>query len=155
MNPLSHYSDSLDYLIDELSLLETCLGYFVIKFRSNLKQENNEENRFPNIYISDEEVDSILTTNIKDFFSSSKQLPPIESQIKQQIGNKRSEIDKKIEKSISVGIKLSLEHIVRVFSLSEFEKFALLVCIAPEIDSKFERLYAYLQDDISKKKTHH
>jgi AAA+ superfamily predicted ATPase len=38
------------------------------------------------------------------------------------------------------------------FGLSSFELDALLVCLAPEIDLRYERLYAYLQDDVTKKR---
>ena len=38
------------------------------------------------------------------------------------------------------------------FKLTPFEQDCVLVCIAPEVRRKYERLYAYLQDDIHKKK---
>jgi AAA+ superfamily predicted ATPase len=38
------------------------------------------------------------------------------------------------------------------FQLSDFEMNALLVCLAPELDLRYQRLYAYLQDDVSKKR---
>ena len=39
-----------------------------------------------------------------------------------------------------------------LFELNDFELEALLVCLAPEIDLRYERLYAYLQDDVAKKR---
>ena len=33
-----------------------------------------------------------------------------------------------------------------------FEEQCILICLAPEIDRKYEKLYAYLQDDITRKK---
>jgi hypothetical protein len=38
------------------------------------------------------------------------------------------------------------------FSLSSFELDALLVALAPELDMRYERLYAYLQDDVSRRR---
>ena len=49
-------------------------------------------------------------------------------------------------------IHLSLDHISKILSLSTYEYYALVICLAPEIDIKYEKLYAYLQDDITKKK---
>ncbi len=42
-------------------------------------------------------------------------------------------------------------HLVRVFNLSELDSYILLLSLAPELDRRYERLYAYLQDDISQR----
>ena len=36
----------------------------------------------------------------------------------------------------------------RLFGLNEIEQAALLVCLAPEYDLKYERIYAFLQNDL-------
>jgi hypothetical protein len=36
--------------------------------------------------------------------------------------------------------------------LSPFEVDALLICLAPEIDLRYERLFGYLQDDVTKRR---
>ena len=38
------------------------------------------------------------------------------------------------------------------YGLSAFEKDLILVALAPELDLRYERLYSYLQDDVSKKR---
>lgn len=45
-----------------------------------------------------------------------------------------------------------LAYLGDMFGLTQFELDALLVCLAPEIDLRYERLYAYLQDDVAKKR---
>ena len=45
----------------------------------------------------------------------------------------------------------ALEIVARLFHLGQFERDVLLLCLAPEIDPSFERLYAYLQDDANRK----
>jgi hypothetical protein len=40
----------------------------------------------------------------------------------------------------------------RAFSLSGFELDALLIALAPEIDLRYQRLYAYLQDDVRRRR---
>lgn len=45
-----------------------------------------------------------------------------------------------------------LDRLIRAFSLSQFEASILVIALAPELDLKYERLYAYLQDDVSKKR---
>ena len=49
-------------------------------------------------------------------------------------------------------IHLSLDYISRILNLSPSEYYTLVLCLAPEVDIKYEKLYAYLQDDITKKR---
>ena len=44
-----------------------------------------------------------------------------------------------------------LDILGKLFHLSELEKQILLIVLAPEIDVKYERIYAYLQDDLTRK----
>src|SRR5215213_7171224 len=40
----------------------------------------------------------------------------------------------------------------RLFGLSRFERDVLLLGLAPELDLRYERLYAYVQDDVTRKR---
>lgn len=46
---------------------------------------------------------------------------------------------------------LRLKHLIFEFGLTEFEVGALLICLAPALDLRYEKLFGYLQDDISRK----
>jgi len=50
------------------------------------------------------------------------------------------------------GIDLPLKNLATRLSLSRFEISMILICLAPEMDSKYEKIYAYLQNDITRKK---
>jgi AAA+ superfamily predicted ATPase len=43
-------------------------------------------------------------------------------------------------------------HLARTFRLSPFELDVLLIAFAPEFDLRYERIYAYLQDDVTRKR---
>ncbi len=43
-----------------------------------------------------------------------------------------------------------IDGLARAFSLNDFEIEAVLACLAPEIDRRFDRLFAYLNDDLTK-----
>jgi len=45
-----------------------------------------------------------------------------------------------------------LSWLARTFSLSSFDLDALIIALAPEIDLRYENLYAYLQDDITRRR---
>jgi hypothetical protein len=37
-----------------------------------------------------------------------------------------------------------------MFGLTRFEEQCLIVCLAPEVDRKYAKLYAYFQDDVAR-----
>ncbi|MDH3825371.1 MAG: AAA family ATPase, partial [Nitrosopumilus sp.] len=140
------YTTSLEYIFDELKILELYLGLAVIKFREETKVK--QPNEFSSItYISDEEIDSTIQHTFDKNIDNSEY-----ERLYKIIENQKEVIDKRKEESISKGITLSFKHICDVLQLNEFEKYVILFCMAPEIDLKFEKLYAYLQNDITKKK---
>jgi SpoVK/Ycf46/Vps4 family AAA+-type ATPase len=51
----------------------------------------------------------------------------------------------------AAGITPALETLAGLFALNPFERETLLLCLAPELDPTFERLYAYVQDDVTRK----
>ena len=54
--------------------------------------------------------------------------------------------------SLRDGVYLPLSYLAQLFQLTAFEEQSLLVCLAPEVDRKYEKIYAYLQDDVTRKK---
>jgi AAA+ superfamily predicted ATPase len=63
-----------------------------------------------------------------------------------------AEIDTRIESSRRHGEWLGLPTLGRTFGLSALERAAVTVCLAPELRRRYDRLYAYLQDDITRKR---
>ncbi len=47
---------------------------------------------------------------------------------------------------------LCLLHLATAFGLDRFEQDMLLICLAPTLDLRYERLYGYLQDDVTRKR---
>jgi len=45
-----------------------------------------------------------------------------------------------------------LRWLSRVFNLSPFDTDAVVIALAPEVDLRYERLYAYLQDDVTRRR---
>ncbi|MBN1284767.1 MAG: ATP-binding protein [Anaerolineae bacterium] len=48
------------------------------------------------------------------------------------------------------GAESPLPRLVRAFDLTALDRDILLICLAPELDRRYERLFAYLQNDVSK-----
>ena len=60
-------------------------------------------------------------------------------------------ISTKKAESLKRGIELRLHSLSELFSLTPFETDVLLIGLAPELDGRFAKLYAYLQNDLAKK----
>ncbi len=52
----------------------------------------------------------------------------------------------------AIGSSSSLNRLKQDFGLSLFELALVLIALAPEIDLRYERIYAYLQDDVTRKR---
>ncbi|HYL05007.1 MAG TPA: AAA family ATPase [Thermoanaerobaculia bacterium] len=61
-------------------------------------------------------------------------------------------IARRLEASARREPALALPRLARTFHLDPFEERCLLICLAPELDRKYEKLYAYLQDDVTRRR---
>ncbi len=62
------------------------------------------------------------------------------------------EIARRKAESLRQDVTLRLEKLARLFRLIPFDIDALLICLASELDLRYERFYAYLQDDVTRKR---
>jgi len=53
---------------------------------------------------------------------------------------------------LPVHTDLPFGRLVAAFGLNLLDSYILLLCLAPELDRRYERLYAYLQDDVSQRR---
>jgi SpoVK/Ycf46/Vps4 family AAA+-type ATPase len=61
-------------------------------------------------------------------------------------------IAKRKHESSKRGVSLRLEKLSRRFNLTPFDVDTILICLVLELDLKFERLFSYVQDDITRKR---
>ena len=64
---------------------------------------------------------------------------------------RRQRLDSRREATESAGHFVPFFHLIRTLHLSPFEERCLLLGFAPEIDRRYERVFAYLQDDVTRK----
>jgi hypothetical protein len=58
----------------------------------------------------------------------------------------------RVANSLAQGVRLPLIELKRCFSLTAFEIDILLACLAAELDRRYERIYGYLHDDMSRRR---
>ncbi len=138
------YQHGREHLMDELTKLDAHLHLQVLKFRERHVYAQGDE--FAGICISEEKIDSILENTPRKQGASDN----IHAQFK-HIEDFEARIEERAQASLDAGILLPLYQLAYLFHLSSFEMNVLLIGLAPELDLKYETVYAYLQDDVTQK----
>jgi hypothetical protein len=137
---------SLKHLYAEFARLDLMLQRQIARWRASGQDPTDA---FRGLYISDQEASALMNRplggNWGDVTSMDESgfqntLESVEDQVK-AISNKAQAQNK----------NLRLQRIVDLFNLSAFEKNILLLALAPAMDLRYQRIYAYLQDDVTKK----
>lgn len=141
------FKDSLAHLLAEMERIDLLIR-FQISRRCKLQAEDEQ---FRGLYISEQEVETLLHKPIgrPQWLLPSSATP---ADLACELSEIELQISTRKQQSLNDGIELRLEQLRRLFNLSPFDTDVLLVCMAVELDLRYERLYAYLQDDIAKKK---
>ena len=144
------YHNSLEHIFDELRRLDLRLRIRIEREMGVQAQFGHHEYR--GLVISEEEMVALL----QGFDRASREAVGGESAEAERLilefENLDQEITARLGESAALGVTLSLREIENRFGLTPFDTGVLLVCLAPELDLKYERLYAYLQDDVTRKR---
>ncbi|MHC4366633.1 MAG: AAA family ATPase, partial [Planctomycetota bacterium] len=140
------YTDNYDHLADELRKLDLLIRRQVVALQMKNSAMPKAAAR-PGVYISHEEIEWMLCGH-QDNRAESLELEQIRNKIEQL----QREIDIRISASLRSGVFLAIPRLSRLFALSPFELQTVIICLAPELRRKYDKLYAYLQDDITRKK---
>jgi AAA+ superfamily predicted ATPase len=134
------YQDSLAHLVDELRNLDVLIRRHIAALRrQRLAAQGMMASK--GVFITHAEVDALLQEGTDD-----TQPRDLTSHLQE------TAIADRITESANQGIFLSLPWVAQLFSLSQLEVRAIVMCLAPELRRKYDTLYAYLQDDITRKR---
>lgn len=107
---------------------------------------------FRGLYISDVEAEKLLRLPMGTSWGQSAPLPKNQENLyKQALIQAENRIDNLLQSAQDQNQGLPLVHLATTFNLSRFEVDTLLICLAPMLDLRYEKLYGYLQDDVTKK----
>lgn len=143
---MTFYSNSLQHLLAELERVDLWLSRGIERAR-RLKGTGNA---FEGICITDAEVDSLLAepAGLPRWAAALGQQPDVVLSFTALA----LDIAEKAEASARAGVRLRLVELARYASLTRIDVDILLVCLAPEIDLRHERIFAYLQDDVTRRR---
>jgi len=144
------FQSSLDHLLAQLERIKLKLRLLVIEMRHNGNQV--EEDRFRGLYITEEKIDTVLTS--PPFLQGDHSAYPEDQDmatLAQYLEQFEADIAEREKKSLHCGLVLRLHELGSLFSLSNFDTDVLLVCLLRELNLQHQLLYAYLQNDVTKK----
>ncbi|WP_458210357.1 ATP-binding protein [Haladaptatus sp. NG-SE-30] len=144
------YRDSYEHLLDELSRIDYLLWLRVEQWRAEMGESAQE---FAGYYIPDEKVDRLLWPGANGWGGSD----PVSSGVLYEeqfeyITRLTEQIEKRKRLTLEQGTELRLATLADRFDLDRPALDVLLVAVAPEFDSKYETVYAYLHDDLNRKR---
>jgi AAA+ superfamily predicted ATPase len=145
-----HYQTSLDHVLDELNLIAFRLQLWAGGLRRG--DNLNDADKFKGLYISDKEIDGILEDPDRLQFALSPYQKGFSSPaLAKRLVQIQESITARKDEAIQHELVLRLDFLGKRLGLSRFEIDTLLVCLLPEIDLRYQKLYAFLQDDVTRK----
>jgi len=158
------YKNTLEHIFDLLSRLDILLDIELIRFQkiqSSLYKDNNGSNNINSlqgIAITNEEVNEIVENNIAKSELRNKAIidDPEIKRLKIELAEKERVIEQRVAESLKQNVYLPFIHLIDIFKLSWLEIDAVIICLALQIDNqittRYEKLFAYLNDNLMQKK---
>src|SRR5688500_13316091 len=125
---------SLAHLLGRLAIVEVRVWTTVAARRAS---DANPDDPFRGLYLSDEHVDRLLT-------GAASPPPPPDGDSVALLHRLEADADR----AAAEGADIRLRRLASTFGLSPVDVELLLLVLAPDLDSRFEKLYGYLNDDV-------
>jgi hypothetical protein len=135
---------SIAHLHARLSLIERRIRDAVERRRAG---DADPDDRFRGLYISEEQVDHLL-----DGADPSLATRAAVSDALDRDAADLAEVEAAAGIAAAAGVDLRLRRLACAFGLDDLDIDILLVALAPDLDPRFERLYGYLHDDVSRRR---
>jgi hypothetical protein len=135
-----------DQLTAELALLDLLLEREVVRLRDSGLYVDSD---FRGLYVADEQVDAVLR-------GASGMPAPLRSAREIELGAMidahREALRAAEEAALAAGASLPLTELQREFGLGEADRALLVMGLACELDLRYELLFAYAQNDVTRKR---
>ena len=145
---MKYYKTSLQHLLAELERIDLLIQAQL----QRLQQIQSTDTQFQGLYISEPELEELLAKPIGVPRWATAETPLSDDEIQTIFNKLIADIAQYQAASSKKGIKLRLNSLAHDFQLTPTDIDILLICLAPELDLRYESLYAYLQGDVTKKR---
>lgn len=146
---MNHFETSLQHILAEMARLDLYIRIQVWRAR---QQHERAASDLPAFYIPETEVDTLLEKIVGAPTWATVPLPDEQQvTIQEQIDEMAAATAQRVTASLEAGIPLRLVALAHLFDLTHVDLDVILICLAPELDRRYERLYAYLHDDVTRR----
>ncbi len=141
---------SLQYLQVELARIELLVRRDVLRWQLAGQDPDDE---FRGLHLSDAHINALLDRPLGTSWGQLVKLAPEEAQVFADTMAEVNAYARDLRQRAEAGGQIPrLEYLRNTFGLTQFEYDAFLVCLAPALDAKYEKVYSYLQDDVTRKR---
>jgi SpoVK/Ycf46/Vps4 family AAA+-type ATPase len=143
------YRDSVEHLTDELKRADLMIRRALTIAREKFAPDNEE---YRGLVISEPEIQSLLESG-EFLYHHWRTQAAVQDKLEpfdRKMDEIRKTITQRMELTAKAGRRLALPYLAERFGLSAAEVDLLLVALAPELEPRYETLYAYLQDDVTR-----
>ncbi|QGN34967.1 ATP-binding protein [Microlunatus sp. Gsoil 973] len=148
---MSSDPDGLRYLLDLAGLIEDRVRALIRLRRAG---DPNPDDPFRGLYVSDELVDRLLQP--PQHLAQVPPEPPARpreqdpEQPPEQV--LRADIEAAADRAAAAGGMIRLRQLARDGGLDALDVELMIIAMLPDLDSRFERLYGYLNDDVTRRR---
>jgi AAA+ superfamily predicted ATPase len=152
------YRDNWEHLQDELAWLDRLLFLRLLERRETGGGDALEP--FRGLVISEHEVLQLLSAAAPGSPAAAAPAArePADAAARERAFAALVQLGVRIEERRRAGLEdrpreaeLRLPRLARLFDLNSFEERSILVCLAPEIERRYEKLYGFLHDDVTRR----
>ncbi|MFD0676914.1 MULTISPECIES: AAA family ATPase [unclassified Paenibacillus] len=136
------YANGWEHYADELRLLDYRLQrlYYSRKKRMDAWRDDP----YQGMFVSEEEFLGLIAGMENDWAND-----PEAAALLEQLEDLERAIAHRIAVSVNAGVNLPLQTVAHTFGLRAQERDFLMVALAVELDRKYERVFGFLQDDLT------
>jgi len=139
----------------ERSYLHAVLAWLDARLEQDVRRwqlaGQDPADRFRGLYVSDSKALDLVQRGAGRHTGSGVSLPADqEKKLKQALEAAAREMQTLEKEASQKNVNLRLKAVEHIFGLSTFEWWAFVICLAPALDLRYERIYGYLQDDVTR-----
>ena len=140
---------SLKHLLAELARIDILIQREIQRWQLAGQDPNDQ---FRGLYVSDAQAQALINRPLGRSWGQTARLDrEDENAYESAITKAQSRAAEILDQATSLGYLPRLSQVQKEFDLEPFDVDCLLICLAPTFDTRYERIFGYLQDDITRK----
>jgi ATP-dependent 26S proteasome regulatory subunit len=149
-NPETAAAGNIEQLQSELARIDVLIRREVRRWQL---AGQDMDDIFRGQYLTDKQADALLARPTFTSWGQTVTSPTEEDKKWEQALLDTANHASKISQAVhDAGKQTCLDYLADTFHLDSFDIDILLICLAPSLDPRYERLYGYLQDDLTRKR---